>query len=96
MDLNTEVISFEESVRRRAVVGASDVLSTASELNGRYTEKVAQRDAAKDAMYNVYDSAIVAAIQQQGLIAALPLIKDAYGVDDAMAAVLLYIEREEK
>ena len=94
--LDIEVAALEESVRRRAVVGASDVLSTASELNGRYTEKVAQRDAAQDAMYNVYDSAIVAAIQQQGLIAALPLIKDAYGVDDAMAAVLLYIEREEK
>ena len=94
--LDIEVAAFEESVRRRAVLGASDVLSVASELNGEYKTKVVQRDAAQDAMYSVYDSAIVATIQRRGLIAALPIIKDAYGVDDAMAAALLHIEREEK
>ena len=47
-------------------------------------------------MLDNYDLAIAAKISEDGLGAAIPLIKEAYGPDNAMAAVLMHLERSEK
>lgn len=43
-------------------------------------------------MLDNYDIAIQATIDTQSLEAALPLIKEAYGADNAMAAALMILE----
>lgn len=77
--------SYIESALRQAR-DAKDQMSSGSNTNGDLQKR----------MRDNYDLAIAATIREQGLEAAIPLIREAYGPDDAMAAVLLHLEREDK